>query len=49
MHYRLGIDVGGTFTDFYLLNETGDQRFTLKVSSTAPQEKRGRTWRRNKK
>lgn len=34
MRYRLGIDVGGTFTDLYLVNETGDQEYTLKVPST---------------
>jgi N-methylhydantoinase A len=34
MKYRMGIDVGGTFTDLYLLTETGDREFTLKVPST---------------
>ena len=34
MKYRMGIDVGGTFTDLYLLTESGDQEFTLKVPST---------------
>ena len=34
MNYRLGIDVGGTFTDFYLVNETSKQEHTLKVPST---------------
>jgi N-methylhydantoinase A len=30
----MGIDVGGTFTDLYLLNETTNQEHTLKVPST---------------
>jgi N-methylhydantoinase A len=32
--YRLGIDVGGTFTDLYLLNESNYQVETLKVASS---------------
>jgi len=34
MRYRMGIDVGGTFTDLYLLNETTNREHTLKVPST---------------
>ncbi len=34
MRYRLGVDVGGTFTDFLLLNETSGETFTAKVPST---------------
>ena len=34
MRYRLGVDVGGTFTDFYLLDEASNREYTLKVSST---------------
>lgn len=34
MRYRLGIDVGGTFTDFYLLDESGSRECMLKVSSS---------------
>ncbi|MEM6484159.1 MAG: hydantoinase/oxoprolinase family protein, partial [Pseudomonadota bacterium] len=34
MTYRLGVDVGGTFTDFLLLNETSGQTHTAKVPST---------------
>ena len=34
MRYRLGIDVGGTFSDFYLLSEDAGREYTLKVSST---------------
>jgi hypothetical protein len=34
MTYRLGVDVGGTFTDFLLLNEESGETFTAKVPST---------------
>lgn len=34
MRYRLGVDVGGTFTDFLLLNEETGDKFTAKVPST---------------
>ena len=34
MRYRLGVDVGGTFTDFLLLNEDTGETFTAKVPST---------------
>ncbi|EED34444.1 N-methylhydantoinase (ATP-hydrolyzing) A 2 [Luminiphilus syltensis NOR5-1B] len=34
MSYRLGVDVGGTFTDFLLLNEQSGETFTAKVPST---------------
>ena len=34
MRYRLGVDVGGTFTDFLLLNEETGDTFTAKVPST---------------
>lgn len=34
MTCRLGIDVGGTFTDLYLLDEASGQQHTLKVPST---------------
>jgi N-methylhydantoinase A len=34
MTYRLGVDVGGTFTDFLLMNEKTGQTFTAKVPST---------------
>ncbi len=34
MSYRLGVDVGGTFTDFLLLNEATGETFTAKVPST---------------
>ena len=34
MTYRLGVDVGGTFTDFLLMNEETGQTFTAKVPST---------------
>ncbi len=37
MSYRLGVDVGGTFTDLLLVNEKSGDTFTAKVPST-PQD-----------
>lgn len=34
MSYRLGVDVGGTFTDLLLINEESGQTYTAKVPST---------------
>ena len=34
MSYRLGVDVGGTFTDFLLINEETGETHTAKVPST---------------
>ena len=34
MGYRLGVDVGGTFTDLLLINEESGETFTAKVPST---------------
>jgi N-methylhydantoinase A len=34
MSYRLGVDVGGTFTDLFLVDEKSRQVFTAKVPST---------------
>ena len=34
MSYRLGVDVGGTFTDLLLINEDTGQTHTAKVPST---------------
>ena len=34
MSYRLGVDVGGTFTDLLLISEESGQTFTAKVPST---------------
>jgi len=34
MGYRLGVDVGGTFTDLLLINEESGATFTAKVPST---------------
>ena len=34
MSYRVGVDVGGTFTDIFLLNEQSGKSFTAKVPST---------------
>lgn len=36
-HYRLGVDVGGTFTDLLLIDETTGKTYTAKVAST-PQD-----------
>ena len=34
MSYRLGVDVGGTFTDLLLINEGTGETYTAKVPST---------------
>jgi N-methylhydantoinase A len=34
MSYRLGVDVGGTFTDLFLVNEKSGRIYTAKVPST---------------
>ena len=34
MSYRLGVDVGGTFTDLLLISEESGETFTAKVPST---------------
>jgi N-methylhydantoinase A len=34
MSYRLGVDVGGTFTDLLLINENSGETYTAKVAST---------------
>ncbi|EAS46073.1 hypothetical protein GB2207_02870 [marine gamma proteobacterium HTCC2207] len=34
MSYRLGVDVGGTFTDLLLINEATGETHTAKVPST---------------
>jgi len=34
MSYRIGVDVGGTFTDVLLMNETSGETFRAKTSST---------------
>ena len=34
MAYRLGVDIGGTFTDIVLIDETTGQVYNGKVSST---------------
>ena len=34
MSYRLGVDVGGTFTDLLLINEDNGETYTAKVPST---------------
>ena len=34
MSYRLGVDVGGTFTDILLVNDVSGETFTAKVPST---------------
>ena len=34
MAYRLGVDVGGTFTDLLLINEDSGDTYRAKVQST---------------
>ncbi|MGI9342729.1 MAG: hydantoinase/oxoprolinase N-terminal domain-containing protein, partial [Gammaproteobacteria bacterium] len=34
MSYRLGVDVGGTFTDLLLISEETGETYTAKVPST---------------
>lgn len=41
MSYRLGVDVGGTFTDLLLINEQSGETFTAKVPSTPEDSSRG--------
>jgi N-methylhydantoinase A len=40
-NYRLGVDVGGTFTDLLLIDETSGQTFTAKVPSTPQDSSQG--------
>jgi N-methylhydantoinase A len=41
MSYRLGVDVGGTFTDLLLVNEETGQTWKAKVSSTPHDQSEG--------
>ena len=41
MSYRLGVDVGGTFTDLLLINETTGETHTAKVPSTPEDSSNG--------
>ena len=41
MTYRLGVDVGGTFTDLLLVNERSGQTWKAKVSSTPADQSEG--------
>jgi len=41
MSYRLGVDVGGTFTDLLLINEQSGETFTAKVPSTPDDSSQG--------
>ena len=41
MSYRLGVDVGGTFTDLLLLDETTSKTFRAKVPSTPADQSEG--------
>ena len=34
MSYRLGVDVGGTFTDLLLVDDSNGETYTAKVPST---------------
>jgi len=41
MAYRLGVDVGGTFTDLFLVNdESGATQFRVKTPSTPSEPSR---------
>jgi N-methylhydantoinase A/oxoprolinase/acetone carboxylase beta subunit len=39
--YRIGIDVGGTFTDLYALDDAEQAIAAAKVPSTPPDDKQG--------
>jgi len=41
MTYRLGVDVGGTFTDLLLVNEMTGHTWKAKVSSTPRDQSEG--------
>ncbi|BFM07680.1 hydantoinase/oxoprolinase N-terminal domain-containing protein [Halioxenophilus aromaticivorans] len=41
MAYRLGVDVGGTFTDLLLINELTGEKHTAKVPSTPEDSSKG--------
>ncbi|MBC6428162.1 MAG: hydantoinase/oxoprolinase family protein [Cellvibrionales bacterium] len=41
MSYRLGVDVGGTFTDLLLINEATGETHTAKVPSTPEDQSKG--------
>lgn len=41
MAYRLGVDVGGTFTDLILVNESSGDTFSAKVPSTPDDSSKG--------
>ena len=41
MSYRLGVDVGGTFTDLLLINEKDGSTHTAKVPSTPEDSSKG--------
>ena len=34
MAYRLGVDVGGTFTDLFLVDDENDRQWRVKTPST---------------
>ena len=41
MSYRLGVDVGGTFTDLLLIDEATSKSFRVKTPSTPPDQSVG--------
>ena len=47
MSYRLGVDVGGTFTDLLLINEGTGETHTAKVPSTPEDSSIGVQWYRS--
>ena len=44
MAYRLGVDVGGTFTDLLLLNEYTGDTYEAKVHSTPDDSSLAYSW-----
>jgi N-methylhydantoinase A/oxoprolinase/acetone carboxylase beta subunit len=42
--YRVSIDIGGTFTDFVVVDETEERTSSGKVSSTSVSSSTGRPW-----
>ena len=41
MAYRLGVDVGGTFTDLFLVNDENNDRYRVKTPSTPSDQSQG--------
>ncbi len=41
MAYRLGVDVGGTFTDLFLVDDVGSRHWRVKTPSTPAEPSEG--------